>query len=309
MNVPYFDAIQVCQALDYKQLIPLIEDTLGKFSSDSSECEVDQPLRATVKISKHDGFLSAMPAYVGSALACKLVSFYPENAIKGIPTHQATVLLFDEATGRLKACMDGEVITAKRTAAVSVVATKYLAQATETLAVLGSGVQARSHIEAFLTMFPFTKVNVWNHRRTGGEALARQFENRSAVFRVFADVADCVAEADVIVCATFATEPVLEAVPMKPWVHINAVGAPRPDWREMSSQLMTSCTVYVDSRASAAAESGDVVLSGAEIFAEIGHVVLGLKEARRSQPTIFKSLGLAVEDAVSAQLVYETLTK
>lgn len=226
------------------------------------------------------------------------------------------------------------MITAMRTAAASAIATKYLAQKTETLAVIGSGVQATSHAECFLRTFPsfkkvnylnnsyviaaiflqsdIQKVNIWNHRKPGAEQLARHLtESFKADFQVYDQIEDCVKDADVIVVATFATGPLLMDFPMNPWVHINcknsviqinlpelqqsfvAVGAPRPDWQELNEDLMRNSVVYVDSTQSASHESGDIIKSGAEIYAEIGEVIRGGKEALISKRTIFKSLGIS----------------
>ncbi|XP_046658134.1 ketimine reductase mu-crystallin-like isoform X1 [Daphnia pulicaria] len=308
-NIPYYGPEDVKASLKYEELVSALELALADFSK-GPEGGVSQPLRATAEVTKYNGFLAAMPAYVASrnALACKLVTFYPNNAAKEMDTHMAHVLLFDETSGEIKAIMDGEVITAMRTAAVSAIATKYLAEKYDILAVLGSGVQATAHIEAFCKMFPIKKINIWNHRTEGAEKLAKYVKESMGIeVQVFTDVQSCVEMVDVIIAATFATEPILKEYPMRPWVHINSVGAPRPQWQELSAELMNNSVVYVDSFLSANKESGDVIKSGAQIYAEIGEVILGNKKAEITTRTVFKSLGLALEDAVSARLVFDVM--
>jgi len=218
----------------------------------------------------------------------------------------STILLFDEATGRILAIMDGEVITAMRTAAASVVATRLLAPRTQVLSVLGCGTQGRSHIDAFLQLFPIEKINLWNWRIDGAQRLAQQLrETTSIAIEVHDSVEECVVDADVIITATSSTVPVLDDVPMKPWVHINSVGAPRPKWQELTPALVNTSLLYVDSYVSAGSESGDVILSAAQVYAEIGQVLNGTKAAQKDRRTIFKSLGIAVEDVVSARLVWD----
>ncbi|XP_057379305.1 ketimine reductase mu-crystallin-like [Daphnia carinata] len=308
-TIPYYGPDDVKVSLKYEELVSALELALADFSK-GPEGGVSQPLRATAQVTQFNGFLAAMPAYVESrhALACKLVTFYPNNSAKNMDTHMASILLFDETSGMPIAIMDGEVITAMRTAAVSAIATKYLADKKEVLAVLGSGVQARAHIEAFVKLFAIKKINIWNHRPNGAEQLAKHVNASFGIeVQVFADVESCVVDADVIVAATFSTEPILKECAMKSAVHINSVGAPRPQWQELSKELMNNSVVYVDSVVSATQESGDVIKSGAEIYGEIGQVVLGKVEAEISKRTVFKSLGLALEDAVAARLVFDMM--
>ncbi|KAH9508312.1 hypothetical protein Btru_050812 [Bulinus truncatus] len=172
------------------------------------------------------------------------------------------------------------------------------------LAVLGSGVQARSHYAALSHFFNFKQIRIWNHRYDGAVKLANELgPNCSACH----DVCEAVKNADVIVTVTSSTLPILKYEWIKAGVHINAVGACRPDWSEIEPHLMRSAIVYVDSREGALKESGDIILSQANIYAEIGEVILGTKEALRKETTIFKSLGLAIEDAVAAKVVVDKL--
>ncbi|XP_077172576.1 ketimine reductase mu-crystallin [Paroedura picta] len=287
------------------RLVPALEAALADFSRGPAGGVV-QPVRTVVPIQKHRGFLGVMPAYSerDDALTTKLVTFYEDLKDPSVPSHQATVLLFDPANGALKAVMDGSVITARRTAAVSAIATKLLMPArSDVLCILGAGVQARSHYEIFMELFSFKEVRVWNRTEENAEKFARSVDGP---VRVFSTVQEAVTGADVIVTVTMATKPILHGEWVKPGAHINAVGASRPDWRELDDDVMQNSVLYVDSKEAALRESGDVILSGAEIFAELGEVLLGTKPALREKTTVFKSLGMAIEDTVAAKMVFDS---
>lgn len=287
-------------------LIPPLETALANFSR-GSDGGVMQPVRTVVPVAKHRGFLGVMPAYSATedALTTKLVTFYEGHSnTSTIPSHQASVLLFEPSNGSLLAVMDGNVITAKRTAAVSAIATKFLKpRDSEVLCILGAGVQAYSHYEIFTEQFSFKEVRMWNRTRENAEKFASTVQGD---VRVCSSVQEAVTGADVIITVTMATEPILFGEWVKPGAHINAVGASRPDWRELDDELMKQAVLYVDSREAALKESGDVLLSGAHIFAELGEVVSGAKPALCEKTTVFKSLGMAVEDLVAAKLVYDS---
>jgi alanine dehydrogenase len=283
----------VGRLLRVEEVIPAMERALADFSSGT----VVQPVRTMLPVAEHQGFLGLMPAYTGSALGAKLVAFYPRNT--SVPTHHATILLFEPETGELLVTMDGRLITEVRTAAVSAVATDHLARATASvLAIIGSGVQARSHLEALRLVREFREVRVWSPRRAA--AFAEEHGVDAA-----ASAEEAVRGADVVVTATTSPTPVLSGEWLSPGAHINAVGAPRPDWRELDDEVLRRANVYVDSREAAMKESGDVI-AAREVLAEIGEVVSGAEQGRRSleEVTLFKSLGLAVEDVATAELVY-----
>lgn len=295
---------EVRRLLNYTELIPRLEAALGKFSTRDQE-EVIQPVRTTVPLQKHGGFLGLMPCYMEreGVLCTKLVCFYNRPTGSNLPSTQAMVMLLDPEYGNVKAVMDGEVITSMRTAAVSAISAKLLMRPdAEVLTILGTGRQALSHYNVFTEVFSFKEVRVWSRSQEKAEAFARSLGG--AVTACWS-VEEAVKGADVIVTVTRSTEPVVQGQWVKPGAHVAAVGACRPDWRELDDSLMKQAVVYVDSREGAMAESGDVVLSGVEVFAEIGEVINGTKPAHRQKTTVFKSLGLGVEDAVSAQLVYD----
>ncbi|XP_078521192.1 ketimine reductase mu-crystallin [Lissotriton helveticus] len=303
---PAFIAAEVVEEfLKFPELIQQLERALANFSR-GAEGGVVQPLRTIVPVAKYSGFLGVMPAYSAEddALTTKVVTFYERGAQSALPSHQSTVLLFDPSNGILKAVIDGNVITDKRTAAVSAVATKLLKPPlSEVLCILGSGAQARSHYEAFTEMFTFKEVRIWSRSRKNAELFAKSMKGDIVVCD---SAKEAVTGADVIITVTMATKPVLFGEWVKPGAHVNAVGACRPDWRELDDELMKSCALYVDSREAASQESGDILQSGAEIFAELGEVVNGTMPALTEKTTVFKSLGMAIEDTVSAKLVFDS---
>jgi len=256
-----------------------------------------QPLRTMLPAMGHGGFLDSMPAFIGGYLGAKLVTIYPGN--RDIHTHHAVILLFDPETGEPLAMMDGRLITEMRTAAVSAVATRRLARPdSRVLAILGSGAQAQSHLEALRLVHPWDEIRVWSPNR------AVEFARRHGV-HASRSAEEAVRGADVVVVATTSITPVLRGEWLSPGAHINAVGAPRPDWRELDDTVLQRARLYVDSREAASRESGDVIAAG-RIFAEIGEVVAGSRPGRESatEITLFKSVGVAVADLASAGLVY-----
>jgi thiomorpholine-carboxylate dehydrogenase len=240
-----------------------------------------------------------MPAVAADAMGAKLVSFYPGNAGSGVATHHALIVLMRTDTGEPLAAMDGRLITEMRTAAVSAAATKYLAAPdARVLALLGSGVQARAHLEALQQVRAFAEVRVWSRTPAHAARFAAEHGARAM------DAQSAVRGADVVVTATSALQPVLKGAWLKPGAHVNAVGAPRPTWRELDDAAMAH-TLVVDSREAVLKESGDVILSQAQIHAEVGEIFAGLKSAPAERTTVFKSVGLAVEDIWTAKLVYD----
>ncbi|MDR7522744.1 MAG: ornithine cyclodeaminase family protein [Armatimonadota bacterium] len=297
--------------LSMRDLVPLMEQTLAAFSRG----EVVQPLRSVIAVADHSGFLGVMPAYLRSpgTLGLKAVTFYPGNAARGLPTHMATVLMLDPRTGTLQAILDGRLITEMRTAAVSAAATKHLAlQDASVLALLGAGVQARSHLEALLAVRRIETVRVWSRTRASAERFASEATERFGVTVAIApDPQDAVRGAGIICTVTSSPTPVLHGAWIGPGVHINAIGAIGPEWREMDTVAVANARVFVDSRVAALAEAGDLIqplregaITQAHIQAEIGEVFAGSHPGRTdpAQITLFKSLGLAVEDIATAQL-------
>jgi ornithine cyclodeaminase/alanine dehydrogenase-like protein (mu-crystallin family) len=301
VNLPVFlNEEQVRQHLHLAALIPAMEKALIDFSTG----KVTQPVRSVVRVDPPGGFLGLMPALTPEGLGLKAVTFYPTNAERGIPTHMATIFLVDPQTGTPLAIMDGRLITEMRTAAVSAAATKLLASPhSKILAILGSGVQARSHAEALRLVRRFEEVRVWSPTKERAKQFAEEIGGTAA------SAEEAVRGADVVVTVTNSKTPVLIGSWLKSGCHVNAIGACRPDWRELDDYAMQKSVVFVDSRQGAMKESGDVILSGAKIYAELGEALAGKIPSRANETTIFKSLGMAVEDIAAAMLVYRSATQ
>lgn len=287
----------IARVLKYEQLIPAMEKALAAFSAG----RVIQPVRNMLTIEEGKRFLGIMPAVAEDGMGAKLVCFFPKNAGTNVPAHQAMIMLFEPKTGTPLAFLDGRLITEMRTAAVSAAVTKYLApDNSRVLTVLGSGVQARAHLEALRRVCSFEEVRVWSRTTDHAQRFAG-LHNAKAM-----DLEPAVRGADVVVTATNAVEPFLKGEWLKQGAHVNAVGSPRPTWRELDDAAMHNALV-VDSREAVLKESGDVILSGATIAAEAGELFSGSKQLERSVTTIFKSVGIAVEDIATARLVCDAI--
>jgi len=299
--VSYLDEARVREVLRWDPLIAAMEPALVAFSSG----KVIQPVRNLLTIEESKRYLGIMPAVTPDAMGLKLVSFYPGNAGTGVPTHLGIIVLSRPDTGEPLAVMDGRLITEMRTAAVSAAVTKHLASPeSRVLALLGSGVQASAHLEALSRVRRFDDVRVWSRNPDH----ARRFATEHDV-NALPSVESAVRDADVIVTATNALEPFLKGQWLKRGALVNAVGSPRPTWRELDDELMNGAVLVVDSREAVLKESGDVILSKAPIYAEVGEIFAGTKPKPPHGSTIvFKSVGIAVEDIAAAKLVYETTT-
>ena len=299
--------------LPMTDLISAMESALAKFSAG----EVLQPVRTVLTVGPTKAYFGLMPAFVPSPanLGAKLVTVFGENHARGLPSHLATILLLDPETGSLIALMDGRYITEARTAAVSAVSARFLANANASkLALIGTGVQARSHLEALQHVRQIKEVRVWSPRPQSREQFIDDMSPKFSIpIRDCATAEAAVAGADLVVIATSSKTPVVEAAWVANGAHVMCVGACRPDQREMAPALVKRARLYVDSRAAALVESGDVVMNIADglfdkshVRGEVGELVLGRASGRgaESDVTIFKSLGMAVEDVVAADLVF-----
>jgi len=297
MRAPlHLDEGQVRKHLRMEELIPAMERALIDFSAG----KVTQPVRSVITVDPPGGFFGMMPALTPEGLGIKIVTFYATNTERGLPTHMATIFLVDPETGAPLAVMDGRLITEMRTAAVSAAATKLLASPdASVLAILGSGVQARSHVEALRLVRNFEEIRVWSRTPQRAEHFAEKFGAKAMSAKAAAR------DADVVVTATNSKTAVLKGSWLKPGCHVNAVGACRPDWRELDDEAMAN-VVFVDSREAAMKESGDVILSGTKIYVELGEALAGKVPPRANETTIFKSLGMAVEDIAAGLLVYRS---
>ena len=314
--------------------VETMTSALRRFSSG----HVAQPVRTVIAIAD-DAFAGIMPAFVRAhtgdldtgegaqweSLGAKIVTVFGGNHARGLDSHLASIVLLDAETGALVALLDGRYITEARTAAVSAVSSRLLARKTAaSLAIVGSGVQARSHLEALMRVHTLRQVTVWSPQKPHRDRFVAWARDAStgtaaggglqAVPRIVAvdHAGEAVVGADVVVLVTSSPAPVIEDGWVKPGAHVISVGACRPNQREMDPALVARARLFVDSRAAALVESGDVVLGmqearfGADhIVAELGEVASGAPGRRNdTEVTIFKSLGLAVEDVTAADLAY-----
>jgi ornithine cyclodeaminase len=307
------DAEAVRALLPMPESIVLMRQALSTFSAG----RLIHPQRGMLRTAAGDA-LAVMPAYVEpsaevplAGFGIKLIAIKPGNPDRGLDSHLGMVLVLDDETGLPRALMDGAAITAVRTAAVSAVATDLLAGREATnLAIIGAGVQARTHLEAMAEVRDLRMTRVWSRTPGRAAALAKWAVERSlpCAVEVAPTVASATRDADIICTVTASAQPLLDAGDVKPGAHINAVGSSFPDRRELGTELVAGCAIFVDSRESALREGGDICIPIAEgrlapdaIRAEVGEVLLGRSAGRRTpqEITLFKSLGLAVEDVLA----------
>jgi ornithine cyclodeaminase/alanine dehydrogenase-like protein (mu-crystallin family) len=299
--------VRVLDEQDVRRLLPMGEciDVMAEALAALARGEVHNPLRFVVRPPGESSLMGLMPAHRGGkspVWSLKTVAIFPGNSARSLDSHQGFVALFDGETGATRALLNAGAITAVRTAAVSGVATRLLAREdARTLAILGAGIQARSHLDAMRVVRDLDRIVVWS--RTPG---------RIDGVEEAASAQEAVRDADVVVTATSAAEPILERAWLKPGVHINAVGSSIPTTRELDTATMRDAALFVDRRESTINEAGDFLFPQREgaigpehIRAEIGELLIGAAEGRRSagELTVFKSLGLAVEDLAAAEHV------
>jgi ornithine cyclodeaminase/alanine dehydrogenase-like protein (mu-crystallin family) len=289
MSVLVLNEHEVRDLLTMEECIEAMDEVLRSLARG----ELHQPLRPVTRPAQSDTLLGLMPAFRGGdspAWSLKEIVIAPQNPARGLDAHQGAVLLHDGETGQLQALLNASAITEIRTAAVSAVATRALARpGAGVVAILGGGVQAGSHAQAMGAVLPAAEIRMWK-RADGGTP--------EAVLR----------DADVVCTCTSAREPILELGWLKPGAQVNAVGASVPSARELDAETMTAATVFVDRRESALNEAGELLLAGLgeeRITAELGEVLTGAHPGRTANDelTVFKSLGLGVEDLAAAELV------
>jgi alanine dehydrogenase len=297
--------------LSMPDLIEAMREALVQYSTGAAQ----QPLRSVLELGEQRSFFGIMPAALTSpaAVGTKLVTVFPANRDAGLPSHLATIVLLDPATGGLVALVDGRYITEARTAAVSALSVQLLARADAgTLALIGSGVQARSHLEALACVRTLRDVRVWSPNAGRRSAFAHEMQEHADVaIRPASSAGEAVDGADLIVLATSSHSPVIANEWVSDGAHICAVGACRPTHREMDAALVARARTFVDSRVGGFAEAGDIVMAIAEgaiarehVAGELGELAAGLVDGRGGtrQVTLFKSLGMAVEDIAAAHL-------
>lgn len=311
MPLLFLNQTDVEALLPMRECIEVVEEALRSLTRG----EALQPLRSALWMPDRHGLLAVMPGMLGSlggedpVAGVKVITVMPGNHAHGEESHQGLVLLFEQERGRPLAVLDATAITAIRTAAASAVATRALAREDAgDLAVLGSGTQARTHLEAMRAVRTLRRVRVWSRNPES----ARRFAEAEGV-ETAASAREAVQGADLICTVTASTEPVLYGDWIAPGAHVNAVGACTPKAREFDAAAVARSRLFVDRRESALAEAGDFLLAreegavtDAHILGELGEVLEGTIPGRRSgeEITLFKSLGIAVEDLAAGRHVY-----
>jgi ornithine cyclodeaminase/alanine dehydrogenase-like protein (mu-crystallin family) len=306
------------------KLLPMNEciEVMASTMAELARGETILPLRSILWLPGRVGGLGLMPGALlpEGVLGLKAITFFPGNEGTPIDTHQGAVLLFEAEHGRLLAVIDATSITAIRTAAVSAVATRALArEEAGDLAILGAGVQARTHLEAMRGVRRIRRVRVASRRLESAQAFARRESKRQGIaVEAVATPREAVLGADLICTTTSAREPILSGDWIAPGAHVNAVGSSIPAVRELDTAAVARARLYADRRESVLKEAGDFLIAKAEgavadnhIVGEIGEVLIGKASGRRSSDeiTLFKSLGLAVEDVASARHIYEKASR
>ena len=298
----YISEPEIRAVLTYEALIPAIRQALIDYSAG----QVDQPPRTVLRAGNAEGYrngwFAVMPVVAGDVMAVKTVTFYPGNDELGLHTHMAVVELLRRSTGEPLAVMDGRLITEMRTAAVSAVALDALGPAAvRSLGILGSGVQARSHMRALRLVRPsLNDIRVWSRNPANAERLAAESGARAVSIHE-------AAAADVVLTVTSSTVPVLHGRWLAPAVVVLAVGATGSTLRELDDEVMLSSFVVAESQSAVESESGDVRLSGAKVGAEIGNILSGAVAAPVGRRIVFKSVGMAIEDLTAARLVWQAI--
>lgn len=303
---------QVTALLPMNECIGVMEDALKMLAGGDAIL----PLRTMLILPGGQNLMGLMPSYLGSiqSVGVKVTAAFPSNYGTEYDSHQGVVLLFDTEQGLLRAIVDGTAVTAIRTAAVSAVATKLLARPDAAdLAIIGAGTQARTHLEAMLSVRPIRRVRVFSLPVEGARQFAtRESERHGIEVEVMATARKAMAGADIVCTVTTAKEPVVKGEWIAPGAHINAVGAFTPTTRELDTAAVVRSRLYVDRRESTLREAGEFLIPKGEgvigddhIVGELGEVLLGKAAGRMSSDeiTLFKSLGIAIEDLAAAHYI------
>lgn len=306
----FFDSDQVSEALPWPALLEAVESIFAMPGAEAPERAVHQ----VATPSGGSGSLLLKPGWVvGEVIVVKAVTFFGDNGERGLPTVNAGVLVFDAVTGTFRGACDGNVLTARRTAAASAVAARHLAKAdARRLLVVGTGALAPLMAEAHRSVRPIDQVSIWGRDRAKAQAVVDTVAGRSLAAEVAPDLDEAVAGADIVSCVTGSTEPLVKGAVLAPGVHVDLVGSFSADMREADDALISRGSVWVDTRGDAVL-AGDLaqplatgVLQPDDIVGDLAEIIAGTC-ARRSdsgQITVFKSAGTALEDVAAAKLVF-----
>lgn len=314
MRILLLSREDVRRALPMRDAVEAMKRAFAQLSTGQAEV----PLRVPLSVPRHNGLVLFMPAYLAAddQIAVKIVSVFNDNPARGLPLIHALVVVVDATTGQPAAVMDGTYLTALRTGAASGAATDLLARPDAAVAaVFGAGVQGRTQLEGVCAVRPIRQARVYDVDRARAEAYAAEMSARLGIPVLVAGTpAEAVREADVICTATTSSVPVFDDADVRPGTHINAVGAYTPQMREIPTETVLRAKVVIDHRTASLAEAGDLLIpiregrmTEAHIWAELGEIVAGLKAGRTSseEVTLFKSVGVAVQDVAAAAAVLE----
>ncbi|MGD2201375.1 MAG: ornithine cyclodeaminase family protein [Candidatus Bathyarchaeota archaeon] len=304
----------IAQLLGMRDAIDVVEKAFGEYAKGS----VKMPSRSTIMLERYGGSVSLMPSYIEEtgALATKIISIYPENPKRGLPTTVAWIIVNDPETGMIEAMLDGTYLTSIRTGAVSGVAARYLApEGSKVAAVIGCGVQGRTQAWAVAEALDLDQIRVFDLSKERMVGFSEEMgEKLDLEIYMADDGVEAVRGADIVLTATTSRNPVVRRGWLGDRVHVSAIGSFYPDYRELDTETIKEAKVVVDSREAIMDEAGDILIPISEgaitedhIYAELGELVLGRREGRTTEDglTVFKSVGLAIQDSSVAQLVLE----
>jgi alanine dehydrogenase len=308
----------VAKVLTMREAIDAVEKAFGEFAAGS----VKMPSRSTIMLKKYDGSISLMPSYLedSDSFATKIISIYPNNPEKGLPTTVAWIVVNDPETGMIEALMDGTYLTAMRTGAVTGVAAKYLApEDSRVAAIIGCGVQGKTQAWAVAETFDLDTLRIFDLNESSMEKFSQEMGPKLGVDIIQEKSGrEAVVDADIVVTATTSPRPVVHREWLGDRVHVSAIGSFYPNYRELDTCIIRESKLVVDSREAIMEEAGDILIpieegaiTESHIYAELGDLILGRKEGRTSEDglTVFKSVGLAIQDSSVSKLVLEKYRK
>ena len=306
----------IAKNLTMQETIDTVEEAFKEYAKGN----VVLPTRSTIMVPKYNGSISFMPSYLTGldAQATKIISIYPDNRAKGLPTTVAWIVVNDPETGMVKAFMDATYLTAMRTGAITGVAAKYLApKDAKTVAIFGAGVQGRTQTWAACTIRDIEKVYVFDLFPEARKKFAEDMSKQLGIEVIPAESGEeACKNADIVLTATTSPKPVIKREWLKDRVHVSAIGAFYPDWRELDTATVAESKLVIDDMEGIELEAGDILIPIKEgaitwdhVHAELKELVSGKKEGRTSEDTItvFKSVGIAIQDSSVANLVLRKL--
>lgn len=309
MSLLLLSLAEIKQSITMHQAIDAMERAFIQLA----KTRVKLPLRTGVSIEEKQALMLTMPAYLeeDKALGLKVISIFPHNLAQNKPSINGLILLLDANTGEAKAVMDAGYLTALRTGAISGLATKYFSvENAEHVAIIGTGAQAHTQLEAIAAVRPIKRVSVWSRNIKNANAFVEKWNDKFNI-KAYETVSLAIKDADIICTATSSTEPLIQLQDLQSHVHINAIGSHSKSMREISNEVLNQSLVIVDQLEAALAESGEIMSAIAqnqlqkESIIEIGHWLLSKEPCEHSQLTVFKSVGLAIQDLSVAEVVYQ----